>query len=95
MGISHTRPAPFNFLNGTGMRIVFNKRGGVGMGVTRLIVIPTVFLVFLFFIYRVDEIFAVIGEEMHVGLSWTCLYGKKERSATTMNPSKILQTTRG
>ena len=59
------------------------------------VLIP-VFLVFLFLLYRVDEIFAVIGEEMHVGLSWTCLYGKKkERSPTTMNPSKILQTTIG
>ena len=35
MRISHTRPAPFNILNGTGMGIVFNKRGGVGMGATR------------------------------------------------------------
>ena len=34
MGIYHTRPTPFNFLNGTGMRIVSNKRGGVGMGAT-------------------------------------------------------------
>ena len=25
MGNSHTRPTPFNFLNGTGMRIIFNK----------------------------------------------------------------------
>ena len=40
MRISHTRPAPFNFLNGTGMRIVFNKRSGVGMGTTRPVVIP-------------------------------------------------------
>ena len=32
---SHTRPAPFNFLNGMGMGIVLNKRGGVGMGATR------------------------------------------------------------
>ena len=37
---SHTRPAPFNFLNWTGMGIVFNKRGGVGMGATRPVVIP-------------------------------------------------------
>ena len=27
--------ALFNFLNGTGMWIILNKRGGVGMGVTR------------------------------------------------------------
>ena len=32
---SHARPAPFNFLNGTGMGIVFNKRGAVGMGAIR------------------------------------------------------------
>ena len=25
-------PSPFNFLNGTGMRIILNKRDGVGMG---------------------------------------------------------------
>ena len=33
MGIYHTRPArpaPFKFLNGTGMGIILNKRGGVG-----------------------------------------------------------------
>ena len=38
MGIYHTRPArpaPFKFLNGTGMGIILNKRGGVGMGATR------------------------------------------------------------
>ena len=40
LGISHTRPAPFNFLNGTGMRIDFAKRGGVGMGATRPVTIP-------------------------------------------------------
>ena len=44
-GISHTRPAPFNFLNGTGMGIVFNKRGGVGMGATRPEPAPLPFLV--------------------------------------------------
>ena len=38
-GNSHTRPvpsrpAPFNFLNGTGMRIVFNKRDRIGMEAT-------------------------------------------------------------
>ena len=32
MKIYHTRPAPFNFLNGTGMRIVSDKRGKVRMG---------------------------------------------------------------
>ena len=36
MRISHTRVAPFNFFYGTGMRIILNKQGGVGMGVTRL-----------------------------------------------------------
>ena len=35
MGNSHIHPAPFNFLNGTGMRIILNKWGGVGMGATR------------------------------------------------------------
>ena len=34
MKIYHTRPAPFNFLNGTGMRIVSNKRGKVRTGAT-------------------------------------------------------------
>ena len=29
------RPAPFNFLNGTGMGIGLNKRGGVGRGAPR------------------------------------------------------------
>ena len=40
---SHTRPAPFNFLNGTGMRIVFNKWGAVRMSDpsrTRPVAIP-------------------------------------------------------
>ena len=36
MGIYHTRPASFNFLNEMGMRIILNKWGGVGMGATRL-----------------------------------------------------------
>ena len=36
MGIYHTRPTPFNFLNGMGMVFVLNKWGGVGMGATRL-----------------------------------------------------------
>ena len=35
------RLAPFNFLNGTGMRIIFYKRGGVGMGATRPVAIPS------------------------------------------------------
>ena len=35
MGIYHTCPTPFNFLNGTGIGIVSNKRGGVGMGAIR------------------------------------------------------------
>ena len=34
MGIYHTRPTRFNFLNETRMRIVSNKRGGVGMRAT-------------------------------------------------------------
>ena len=44
LGISHTRPAPFNFLNGTGMGIIFDKRGGVGMGATRPEPAPLPFL---------------------------------------------------
>ena len=28
--------SPFNFLNGTDMKIILNKRGGIGMGATRL-----------------------------------------------------------
>ena len=36
MRIYHTRPAPFNFLNETGMIIILNKRNEVGMGATRL-----------------------------------------------------------
>ena len=38
MGIYHIRlpsPVPFYFLNGMGMRIISNKRGGVGIGATR------------------------------------------------------------
>ena len=40
-GISHTQPtlphsASFNFLNRIEMRIILNKRGGVGMGATQL-----------------------------------------------------------
>ena len=31
--LPHPTPS-FNFLNGTGMGIIFNKRGGVGMGAT-------------------------------------------------------------
>ena len=34
MRIYHTRSVLFNFLNGTRMRIVLNKRDGVGMGAT-------------------------------------------------------------
>ena len=34
MGIYHTRSAPFNFLNCMGMRIMLNKRSGVGMEAT-------------------------------------------------------------
>ena len=34
MRISHIRPVLFNFLNGTGMKIILNKQGGIGMGVT-------------------------------------------------------------
>ena len=35
MRIYRTRPVPFNFLNGMGMRIILKKQEGVGMGVTR------------------------------------------------------------
>ena len=35
MGIYHTHPAPFNFLNGTERGINLNKQGGVGMGTNR------------------------------------------------------------
>ena len=35
MGIYHTRPIPFNFLNGLGMGIILNKWDRVGMGATR------------------------------------------------------------
>ena len=45
MGIYHTRPIPFNFLNETGMRFVLNKRGGVGMGATRPEPAPLPFLI--------------------------------------------------
>ena len=44
MGIYHIHPpwpAPFNFLNGTGMRIALNKRGEVGSRASRPVVIPT------------------------------------------------------
>ena len=48
-GISQTRPtlphpASFNFLNRIGMRIILNKRGGVGMGATRPEPTPLSFL---------------------------------------------------
>ena len=33
-------PITFKFLNGMGMRIILNKRGGVGMGATRLELAP-------------------------------------------------------
>ena len=35
MRIYHTRPIPFNILNEMEMRVILNKRDGVGMGVTR------------------------------------------------------------
>ena len=44
MGIYHTRPVPFNFLNGTGMRFVLNKRGGVGKGAIHPEPAPLLFL---------------------------------------------------
>ena len=37
-------PHPFNFLNGTGMGIVLNKWGGVGMEATRPELAPLSFL---------------------------------------------------
>ena len=45
MRIYHTRPAPFNFLNGTGMRIVLNKRDRVEMGAIDPKPAPLAFLV--------------------------------------------------
>ena len=56
MGIYHTRPAPprpapFKFLNGTGMEIILNKRAGVGMGVTRPEPAPLSFLVSTIHLY--------------------------------------------
>ena len=45
MRIYHTRFAPFNFLNGTGMGFVLNKWGRVGMGATRPEPAPFPFLV--------------------------------------------------
>ena len=44
MRIYHTRPTPFNFLNGTRMGFVLNKRGGVGMEATRPKPAPLPFL---------------------------------------------------
>ena len=41
MGIYHTCPTPFNFLNGTGMRFVLNKRDGIGTMTTYPVAIPT------------------------------------------------------
>ena len=35
MRIYHIRPALFNFLNATGMKIILNKWSGVGIGATR------------------------------------------------------------
>ena len=51
-GISHTQPtlphsASFNFLNRIEMRIILNKRGGVGMGATRPETSPSPSLSFL------------------------------------------------
>lgn len=37
------RPAPFNFLNRTGMGIALNKQGGVGRGAPRPVAIPNFF----------------------------------------------------
>ena len=34
MGIYHSRPSPFNFLNGMGMKIILNKWDKVRMEVT-------------------------------------------------------------
>ena len=45
MRIYHTRPTPFNFLNGAGMGFVLNKQGGVGMEATRPKPAPLPFLV--------------------------------------------------
>ena len=45
MGIYHTHPAPFNFLNGMGMIFILNKRDGVGMGATRPEPAPLPFLI--------------------------------------------------
>ena len=44
MGIYHTRPVLFNFLNRTGMRFVLNKQDGVGMGATHPEPTPLPFL---------------------------------------------------
>ena len=40
-------PIPFKFLNGMGMRIILNKRDGVGMGATHSEPVPLPFLVIL------------------------------------------------
>ena len=45
MRIYHIYLISFNFLNGKGMRIVLNKRGGVGMGATRPKSVPLPFLI--------------------------------------------------
>ena len=37
---SLTRPAPFNFLNGMGMRVILNKLDEVGIGAIRLEPVP-------------------------------------------------------
>ena len=43
-GPAPPRPTLFNFLNEIGMKIIFNKLGGVGMGVTRPESAPLPFL---------------------------------------------------
>ena len=38
--LSYPIPAPFNFLNGTGMKIILNKWNRVGMRAIRPVAIP-------------------------------------------------------